>query len=649
MRDSTNDRAVVQDRSGGSRRMPRPSLEVIAVVLSGLALTLLLKRYAGINHDAVLYLGEGFLRRWPTIFSQDLAFIHGSGQGRFTLFPYLLDLALQQWNAASIFMWGALASILLFAIASAFAVRALSEPGTRFWAWLGVTCLPATYGYGAMFKYNEPFLTARPLAESLCLVTIGLVASRRHAMAAVSLVAAGLLHPLQAIAIIPALWCYAVWLDRRWLHLSWIGLALLALAWPLRSSLPLDPFLVIDDAWLAILKDNTGQLFLGNWGADSFNAVLLDMVVLGYAATRTRAPLSTLGAAACAGLLLALAASYFLVDVFHRALPAGLQLWRTHWIAHWLAMATLAILAWQDVRTRDVPRAMLLVLVLLLTRNVAGYAWIALMGFYIAWPTLVTNGSAARLKPLLGWLFGIGIATLFASYVLLEWDRFRVAHYRFDLYAFDRRLLLFPLVPFGLSVLGYVLWKHLGRRARWGVIALVLLPLVGISALRWDARPPVVMTIERKANTPGIFGVDLPEDAQVYWAQHGVLGAWLVLNRASYYSPHQIAGQIFSRDLSFDADRRAERLTPLILDDMACEDRSRPLAEREHCRISDDGLRHACAPGSGGGPDYLVLPYRQAQPALGNWSITDPATREAAVTWHLYSCADLRRALSVPR
>lgn len=643
MRKSTVDTGAAQGHIRSAGHASARTLDAIAILLAGLALTLLLKRYAGIQHDAVLYLGEGLLRRSPAIFSEDLAFVHGNGQGRFTLFPTLLNLALQHWNPAPIFMWGALASILLFAGTSWFAVRCLCEPGSRFWTWLGVTCLPATYGYGAMFKYNEPFLTPRPLAESLCLVAIGLVALKRHALAALALVAAGLLHPLQTIAVLPLLYCYAVRLDRRWLHLAWLAVALLALAWPLRSHLPLDPFLVIDDIWLIILKDNTGQLFLRNWAPESFQAIALDLVILGYATTRTRPSLAPLCAAAAVGLVLALTASFLLVDTLQLALPTGLQLWRAHWITHWLAMAMAATLAWQDVHARDVPRALLLMLVLLLTRNMVGFAWIVLIGLYIAWPKLIAQGTVARLRPVLGWLFAIGIATLFASYMLLEWGRFHMAHYRLDLYAIDRRLLLFPLVPFGLSLLGFLLWQRIGKPTRVAVIALALLPLTAIAALRWDARPPLVLATERHANTPDIFGTPLPQDAQVFWLQWGVLETWLVLNRASYYSPYQVAGQIFNRDLSFDANRRAAHLSPLMLDEIACEDLARPERDRALCKISNEGLHRACAPPTGRGPDYLVLPYRQSQAARGTWSIEDPMTGENIITWRLYACTDLLR------
>ena len=75
MRKSTVDTGAAQGHIRSAGHASARTLDAIAILLAGLALTLLLKRYAGIQHDAVLYLGEGLLRRSPAIFSEDLAFV----------------------------------------------------------------------------------------------------------------------------------------------------------------------------------------------------------------------------------------------------------------------------------------------------------------------------------------------------------------------------------------------------------------------------------------------------------------------------------------------------------------------------------------------------------------------------------------------
>lgn len=643
MNDPTRAQAADEAQDPGKEARQAPGW--LAGGMLGLFLVLMLKRYAGINHDAVLYMGQGFARRWPEIFSHDLAFMHGGGQERFTLFPRLLDLALQQWNPATVFMWGALFSTLAFAAASWAALGAIRDRTPRFWAWIAVLCLPTGYGFVEIFRYNEPFLTPRPLAEALCLLGIGLMVARKHAWSVVALVAAGLLHPLQTIAVAPLLWCFLIRRDWRWLHLAWIAALGGAAGWLARGWLPMHPFQVIDPAWLALLKDGTAQLFVSSWSAEARQVLAFDLLVLAYAASRSRETFNLLCGCAAIGSLLGLAASWVLVDHLHLALPAGLQVWRACWIAHWFAMASLATFWYRDLRMKAWPRALLLMLALVLARNQLGIAWALLLALYIAWPVLMRSTSAARFERLLGMLFGLGIATVFASYLSLEWARFGMAHHRLDLYAFDRRVFVFPLVPLGLAWLTMAAWLRSSRPARAAMLVFGLLA-IGFAAARWDARSPVIAAVEDAALRPDIFGIRLPEDAQVYWAQHGLIGAWMVLQRASYFSPHQIAGQVFNRDLAFDGDRRLQRVLPLIQDDMACQDRSRPIEQRAHCVIGTPALRQACE--GAGGPSVLVLPYEQPQAAAGTWTIPDPGTGEPAITWRLYSCASLLQQLAVP-
>ena len=57
-----------------------PILTIAAGALLGLSMILLMRRYMGINHDAVVYLGQALLRRAPAIYGQDLFFVHGGSQ-----------------------------------------------------------------------------------------------------------------------------------------------------------------------------------------------------------------------------------------------------------------------------------------------------------------------------------------------------------------------------------------------------------------------------------------------------------------------------------------------------------------------------------------------------------------------------------------
>src|SRR5690606_21963209 len=145
-------------------------------------------------------LGQGMLLRWPEIFGNDLAFVHGAGQERYTIFPLLIAKALGVAPPGRVFAVGALVAILAFAAACWVCVRAIVPEGQRYWAWLGVIVLPSGYGMTNTFAYGEQFLTPRPIAEAICLLAIGLMAHRRAWLSFGCLAIAYLFHPLQAIA-----------------------------------------------------------------------------------------------------------------------------------------------------------------------------------------------------------------------------------------------------------------------------------------------------------------------------------------------------------------------------------------------------------------------------------------------------------------
>ena len=212
--------------------------------------------------------------------------------------------------------------------------------------------------------------------------------------------------------------------------------------------------------------------------------------------------------------------------------------------------------------------------------------------------------------------------------------------------AIDRRILAFPLVGMGLGLSGLWLWQH--ARRRWQQIGMLLLAVTAllVAALRWDARSPVARALEAQSFNPALFGTPLPERAQVFWDLPMYPAVWVVLQRADYFSPWQLAGSVFNRGTPEEGRRRLERMRPVIEEDMYCQDRSVPARERAHCRISNATLYQACRPGSTPPPDYLVLPYRQDPPALGQWRIPDPVSGGTAVTFWLYACPTILQSLS---
>lgn len=629
------------DRSVDCLPEPRGSrlLTLISGALLGVAALLHLRRYAGINHDAVLYLGQGLLQRWPEIFGVDPFFAFGS-QEKYSLFPKLLGVLFGLADPPTVFLYGTLAGLLLFAAASWYLLLALLPPGQRYMAWLGSIVLPSLYGgMSGMFGYSEQFLTPRLITEGLVLLSIGSLVRSHWVSAIAALLVAALFHPLQAVAGLLVIWSWLVIRDRRWLYLLLGVVPLLLAGWygmpPFRGF-----FTQIDQEWLSSLQEFSRQLFVSMWNPADYNLLAFDLLVALYAARKFPDLFGKWMAAAIVGLAIGLASSLILVDALHLALPAALQLWRVHWLAHWFAMVALGVLFFRDASSDGWPRMMLLALAVLLAWAGIFWLWIpAFIGYWI-WPRLICR-IPRRAVFLLGIGFALGCVFFFINYLTTELLRFRLAHYRLDLYAIDRRLLAFPIAGTALLLSAIFLWRSLQFHLRAVATLLILMPVLVIGVIRWDSRPLLNKAFEDAVFRSDIFGFEVPEAAQVYWNADSLTGPWLVLRRASYFSPGQLAGGVFNRATLVESGERINRLRPLIEQSMWCTDRSHSSEERAGCHIDSAAMRQACAGGSGRRPDYLVLEFNQPERAIGTWEIIDPVTSAVATTFRMFSCADI--------
>jgi hypothetical protein len=334
-----------------------------------------------------------------------------------------------------------------------------------------------------------------------------------------------------------------------------------------------------------------------------------------------------------------------LVDGLGLVLPISLQPWRVQWLAHWFAIAALAGLLFRDLRAGDPGRALLLALTGHLAWGETDFGWLVMAALYLAWPRLA-DGPRARLRPLLAWVFGLMLAFLLASHVGNELRWFAEAGYRLDAYAFDLRVLVFPTLALGLPLLGVWLWYCSGLALRTLLFAGVLVPLLLLSAWAWDGRTTAIRQLEAAAFRPEIFGVPLPADAQVFWEPESLVGAWLVLQRPSYFSRSQLAGQMFNR-ATFETGRaRRARMAPLMDEVTRCR-QSAARYGTDECRISDDSLRAACRPDAEPPPSHLILGYPSRHSPAGIWTVTNPSTLRGA-TYQLHTCTALMRELAAP-
>lgn len=614
---------------------------VIAGTLLGINMMLLLRRYPGIFHDSILYMGQGLMQRSPEIFGHDLFFVHGS-QASYTIMPWLLGQGFALATPPVVMLIGAFISMLLFAAAAWFVLRSLLPENQRYWAWLGALCLPSIYGVVHIFSYNEPFLTSRPLAETFVLLCIACLTHKRWLFAAASLTVAGLFHPLQAIAGMAIIWIWFVIQDRRWLHALWLALPVLAIA--AAGIIPFNGlFQRADAGWYKELTYSR-QVFVSLWSINDFKNLGFDVVVLLSAWRWLRGRFGDWCLASLIGCALGIIASLLLVDVLHLVLPIGLQLWRVHWLAHFFSLAAIGALLFYHLRAKDSVSGLLLALTALLAWGETDWGWLLLTAMYIGW-ALAPQDSRERLGRLLSWIFGLAIVLLFYNHASNEYHWFKETHFRIDLYPIDRRLLVFPGLSLGLPLLAVYLWGRCTPFGQKVLLICVLLPAMGGVLSLWDARDSTQIVMEDAAFRPDIFGVTVPEHAQVYWEPESLVGVWLVLHRASYFSPGQLAGQMFSRDTAEDGLQRENRMMPLMRESLACQDEKLTPIQRTNCHISDRSMHQACALGGGKRPDFMVLSYPQRQPSVGQWVIPDPVSKSPAITFRLYRCDDILRSL----
>ena len=612
-------------------------IKLLAGGALGITMMLLLRRYPGIFHDSILYMGQGLMQRWPQIYGQDLFFAHGS-QASYTIMPWILGKAFSFASPPLVMLMGAFISMLLFAASAWFALKALLPTQQRYWAWLGALCLPSIYGVVHIFSYNEPFLTSRPLAESFCLLGIGWLIREKWLLAAASLLLAGLFHPLQAIAGAAIIWVWAVGQDRRWLHALWLIFPVSALAYI--GITPFNGLLQRADAgWFKELTYSR-QVFVTLWSVNDFKNLGFDVVVLLSAWRWLRGRFGGWCLASLIGCTIGILASLLLVDYLHLVLPIGLQLWRVHWLAHFFSLAAIGALLLFHLRAKDSVSALLLTLTALLAWGETDWGWLLLAAMYVGWQ-FAPHDSRQRLGRLLCWIFGMSTVLLFYNHASNEYHWFKEAHFRIDLYPFDRRLLVFPALSFGLPLFGLLLWERCGSIGKKLLLAGFLVPAVAATLYLWDARDSTQHIMEDAAFQPDIFGTSIPEHAQIYWEPESLVGVWLVLHRASYFSPGQLAGQMFSRDTAEDGLQRENRMMPLMRESLGCQDEKLNVTERVRCHISDRSMKQACSLNGGKRPDYMVLSYPQPQPYVGQWAIPDPVSKTPAITFRLYRCDDI--------
>jgi len=596
--------------------------------------------YYGIRHDAILYLGQALLRLDPVNFNKDLFFAYGS-QASFTIFPPLIAQFLVQFDASSAFIMLTAVGLLLFLVASAILLVRIFPSPKWYWGLIALLVLPSGYGGFGALSYAETFFTGRSVAEPLALFAVAAYVVDRRLLASLLWLLSALLHPLQALPILIVWWCHQVYQDRRWLHLLWLPL----LIW-IAAALGFSPFKSLtaryDDEWFNLIKEPNQLVFVSTWEARNWANLTTDVFLVGMLFLSSSGFLKMFSRAVLLATLVGFTSSLLLVDIFHFVLPTGLQLWRVHWVMHWLAMAGVPLLLFQQYQqggVRSIRFWLLIGIIVMgsasLVSGATTFAVWLLIPLYLKWYWLDAQiGIGVRRLMLVAIPLALGVLLIKQGFYVyaqtLKADGLR------EVVRPEFVVLAYPLVAGALVSAVLLLYK---RSAFWRTALLILvIPALTVAAMQWDRRSQWTRYIELAHYNPNLFGVELEPGAQVFWLGE-LVAPWLILHRPSYFNGYQEAGMLFNRGNAKETVLREKNLRVLEFQQSICDAMDSLSKGSESCRLDISAVADVCK-NAVGKLDYMVLSSPIGVPSLGAWKIIGGLKGNTPITYNLYRCKD---------
>lgn len=601
---------------------PRAMLALAAI----LTLWFVTRPYGGLWHDSRLYTAQALRLIQPDNFAHDLFFLYGS-QDDYTLFSPLYALAIR-WlgidQAALTFTL--LGQALWLSGAFMLARRLLPAP----WHWLGLGLVIVLHDYYGhyVFAYGESFLTPRLYAEGLSMMSLALLVGGRIWLAAVLLVAALLLHPINALmgGLVAFFWLFLRY-PREMLGASVTGLLLvgvLAFAGiPPANGL----LLTMSDAWYAISDARGPHVFLHNWDSGNWSRVALTLALLLSTSRLADDPLRHVTWATALAIACGLGVAWIGGEISHNVLLIQLQTWRVLWLGMVLAALSAAWLAWHFWRIQRDWIPMLGFLSAWLLRDSSG-GWVALLTLaYCLLPAVWTGRFAKWAQVFALGLLSVAVINLIAVNSLSSLNDLMPGS---DQPWYTR--LSWLALALGFTTLGLVLfWRESSVFRFAAVMSAVTGTVLAVGG--WDHRTIADHWTDRNLTEQARLQAMIPPSAVVYWAD-SLLHTWFFLQRSSYMSGLQIAGVIFHEGTALEGQRRSLALKPLGVQDslVTFPRHQRSTASQDLAKLRPAGLAQVCADPA---LDWIVI--QQEFPGA--------ATRyaEFGKDWYLYRCLDWRK------
>lgn len=604
-------------------RLPVASHAALALALA--ALWLLGRRYGGFIHDASIYVLQGLRVLDPALFAGDLFFLHGA-QDAFTLFPQFYALLIGAFGAGNAAVAVTVTGQIAFFAAAGALVFQVATGQARWWSMALLATVSGYYGGVGVFRLAEPFATARTLSEPLVLAALAFTLASRHRIAAAALAAALALHPLVAAPGIASIFLWhAVERPRMlwWIPLLAVVVLAAGILWP-GFTLRFDP------PWLAAVLERTPHLFISQWLLPDWSRFLWGLCVAWLAWRVTGTPGRRLVLAVASVGLAGVTASWMAVDLLENAFAAGLQLWRAHWLLHFLAivLAPVAIAAlWRAGNPARLAAACVAASFCFGRAELPASAALAAMAVVLEatgrrWPAWM--GERTLRFALVAVLCAAAVGALFEIQSRLPpvYGALRQTGWTDYVHA--------AASVGGLLPLAALLW--LAACSRFSFIAAgAAAGALAVSLAAWDAREPWPRFIEQASAGTNPFREVLPPGAQVYWP--GPYGkTWLALGRPSWISADQGAGIVFNRYTALEYVERKHASKDLLSAIDNCAN-----AEQAQCRIAPPFARGLCARREG--PDYLVLNARVDGYVAIEWPLPS-AIGPGRRSLFLYACRE---------
>jgi hypothetical protein len=636
---------------GSANAVPTAGHETLRsrLALAGFSLCLLAgwmlrHPYLGISfNDSALYSLQALARLHPESLASDV-FLRFGSQDHFTFFSPLFASAIKLLDLEPAAALLTVAGQLAF-FSCAWLLARQTMPTRHALLAVGLLIvLPSSYGVDNFFSYVESFLTPRQLAEALVLACLASAVASHRVVASVCLLAAMLLHPIMGFAGVVMLFCMYVAIPRPRLALAaatvlLVGTTLVALV--LRAG----PFAPFDPAWLKLIRDFTPYLFPSEWSAESWCRVVVAVVGLAIGALTSPSPVvSRLCRAALLTTVCSVVVTLVYSDLLHVVIFTQMQAWRWLWLVEAIAVLLLPVIVFDCWRT-GVPGRITVVLLISawVLRDYAVSLYIGL--FAIACAVAARRLTQSRATRLL--LLGSYAMLLIAITISVAAKLSDVA---FGAHSADSTPLLLTQQwgEDGVFCAAIILvsWWTLERResllSALSLAATGIVTCLVLAPLAWHSWTDFHYT--RTLHTAfAPWRAVIPPKAEVIWPGTPV-GAWYLLERPSYYSIHQVAGNIFSRAKTTEIHRRAQ----LVGTALEASEPSRPTDQRSNARklvlpmnadkLEAHGLVVVCGdPALGFVVSWSRLGFTPFEPVV-------PNRNKPKSPLYLYRCADFRAA-----